>query len=344
MLNIICFTKDMSTYGAAYYQKDFLDVLEKKTNVFFYGIDFPYYNKTFGVSDVLGLAGFDINSTILIFSHSWLSDSPDVEICLDENDYYGNSIFKVLILNKEYSRLDEKIEWAKEKGIDLIFTHHTDNDLIEELSGIRTIFWPFAVNPCLFCPSNVPFEEREYDLSYSGILQNLNVSTDTHSDQRVKVLKEIYRIFRKKILYKKMKYRSKKIYYNFFSSEYLNSLYKRLNDEEYIWLQHNSKFFLNTLSAGNLIGTRFFENMLCKTVVFCEDSPIYNGVFPDDLVVKFNINMSDFFDKLDYYLKDIDKLKKIADNAYDFVIQNHTWEHRVDSLIEEIKILNGEVL
>jgi hypothetical protein len=203
VMNFIVFTKNMDTYDSAYYQKCFLDELKNQVNTFFYSHDYDCYNKNFKINDILQLASFNKDNTILLFSHSWLNDASDTPICIDQEDYYDNDIPKVLILNKEYARLNEKLNWAKENRMNLIFTHHTDKEKIQTLSSIKTIFWPFAVDPKIFTPSKLPINKKRYDLSYSGILQNLNVSRDTQTDQRVKVLKELYYLYKKKKIHKK---------------------------------------------------------------------------------------------------------------------------------------------
>ena len=335
-MKIICFTKNMEKYKSAYYQKDFLYELTIQNEVFFYGADFENYYINNSIEDVIAKSGFRKDEIVLLFAHSWLIDNEKLPIQFETNLKFNKiDIPKILILNKEYTRYEEKINWAKENRITYVFSHHTDTDKIEADSGIRTIFWPFAVNEKLFQPSEIPFEKRKYDLSYSGILQNKSYNT-YHSDTRVKILHEIYNVWLKMFYKKKNKYKKFNIFFNFFSSKYKNFYYKRLNDIEYTDLQKESKLFLNTLSAGNLIGTRFFENMASRTVVFCEDIPIYDKVFHKELMVQFNPNISDFHDKLLYFYKNPQELESIANKAKEFVLKEHTWKKRVKDLLNII--------
>lgn len=326
----------MNDYAHAYYQLDFLRELDKQSEVFFYGPNYEYFKKEDTIEDIITKSKFDKNEIVLLFAHSFLIDDASQPIQDSNIDFSKINLPKYLILNKEYSRYNEKLDWAKQNKILKIFTHHTDNEQIsKDAGGIPTIFWPFAVNPNLFKFSNIKFKDRKYDLAFTGILQN-NLKEDTQTDLRVKILKEIFFLFRKKVYFKKFKYSKLNIFYNFFSDEYLNPKYKRLDDPEYIELQQNSKLFLNTLSAGNLISTRFFENMASGTIVFCEYSDLYNKIFPNDIIIQFDKSLKDFKSRLFEVTHDFNKLEETARRARKFIEEKHTWEIRVTELLNNL--------
>ena len=109
---------------------------------------------------------------------------------------------------------------------------------------------------------------------------------------------------------------------------------KYMDDVEYSNLVRNSKLYINTLSPMGLVSPRFFECMGSGTLVFCEDSSIYKKIFQDDFYVTFKNDLSDFDEKLFYYLQqDVERIK-IVEKAHDEVQNNHTWEKRVIDLLQ----------
>ena len=73
------------------------------------------------------------------------------------------------------------------------------------------------------------------------------------------------------------------------------------------------------------------------TLVFCENSKLYNNIFPNDIYVSFNSDLSDFIDKIMFYQNAQKERKKITKKAYEFVSRKHTWEKRVNDMIYAIK-------
>ena len=69
-------------------------------------------------------------------------------------------------------------------------------------------------------------------------------------------------------------------------------------------------------------------------MVFCEDSSIYKKIFPDKVYVTFKKDLSDYNEKLSFYLKQDDERIKIIEKAHTEVQNNHTWEKRVIDLLQ----------
>jgi glycosyltransferase involved in cell wall biosynthesis len=55
--------------------------------------------------------------------------------------------------------------------------------------------------------------------------------------------------------------------------------------------------------------------------------------------VSYKNDLSDFSDKILYYLKNREEYEKITSQAVDFFHGNWTWAHRADSLIQEFEKL-----
>lgn len=101
-----------------------------------------------------------------------------------------------------------------------------------------------------------------------------------------------------------------------------------------------TKICLNTLSPLDLVGCRYYEAMASKSLLFCERSPVYQGLFKDEQhCVMFESDLSDFDDKLFYYLKHEEERQAIVERAYRHVRENHTWDKRVEQFTEAIQSL-----
>ena len=110
---------------------------------------------------------------------------------------------------------------------------------------------------------------------------------------------------------------------------------------DYVDIQRQSKITLNALSPSGLVSSRHMESMAMRSLVFAEESDRYQGIFPDNLLVTYKADLSDFLEKLKYYLLNEDKRTEITEKAYNHVINNHTWEYRVKTILDHLKALDG---
>ena len=244
---------------------------------------------------------------------------------------------KLFILNKEYTRLNDKLQWAKDSKIDVIYTHHHLAEKYQERIGIKTVFWPFGVNIKRIKKNR----EKTIDIAFSGILQNTNLKK-IQSDLRVKILKKFYYVLYDIKIAKKNKYKNINIIFNSmprksFARRISRSIgqYKRFDDEEYFSLMAKTKIYINTLSPIGLISTRYYENMASKSLVFCEESDIYPKIFMKNTYVTFKIDLSDFDEKLIYLIENPHEVSNIVEKAYKHFLEKHTWEYRICQLLKE---------
>ena len=328
----------MASYKSASYQQDVINQIVETEEVYLYGPGYEFYNISDTIDDIILKSSFEPD--VIILGHAWLSDKDG-----DDRDPHPNlqlnksNIFKVVIFNKEYTNLEHKIKFVKENKFNIGFTHHHDLSLFNK-TKTPFLFWPFAYDSRKFTyhPNS-----NNIDIGFSGILQNLNKNA-SQSDTRAKIMNLFYYSFFDVPINKKNKFKELNIYWNSISrstfGRYLSILLnkrKYLSDDEYSNLIQNSKIFINTLSPMGLISPRFFECMGSGTLVFCENSKLYNNIFPNDIYVSFNSDLSDFIDKIMFYQSAQKERKKITKKAYEFVSGKHTWENRVNDMIYAIK-------
>lgn len=328
----------MRTYGAASYQQDVMDAFSKHAQVYFYGPGFIGYDKNDSIGDVVAKVSF--NPDVVILGHAWLCDNEGSEVDPHPRLKLSQTTLpKVVILNKEYTNIDAKLEYIKRGKFDFGFTHHHNTKRYSFSSDTKFIFWPFAYDPQRFKYFK---NGKTIDLGFSGILQNLNKNAK-QSDIRLRIMKHLFLTFLEVPLDKRRRFKQMKIFWNSIcrkkSGRYLSALLgkrKHLTNAEYAKLIQNSKIFINTLSPVGLLSPRFFECMASGSLVFCEESELYQNIFPNDVYVAFKSDLSDFDQKLFHFLNnDVDR-NKIIEKAYDFVKTKHTWSKRVTDLLNTV--------
>lgn len=331
----------MEKYRGALYQQDIIDEMQKQHDVFLYGLGFDNYDEKDNIKDVVAKSGFD-NVDFICVGHGWLHDKPGEDVDKYPHIKFNKvDIFKILILNKEYSNLDKKLEYIKKNKFDLIFTHHHEVNLYREKTGVPHIFWPFGVNHHVFKDHGLP---KDYDLTFTGILRNPTFP-DKQRDTRIKIQKKLFYSIGEVRLFKKKRYRK----YNFFWHGKATSNLaikinrvlhkeKKLPKDEYLKHLNRCKICINTLSPIDLIGCRYYEAMASKSFAFCEEADVYQGIFEEDKhYVSFKPDLSNFDEKLFYYLENDDKRQEIVENAYEHILKNHTWEERIRQFIRQIE-------
>ena len=333
---ILYLSRNMKMYGASSYQQDVMDELNRQSQVFFYGPEFNGYNLSDSIHDIISKMPYEPH--LIILGHAWLDDKDGNKVDPHPNLKLSKiDIPKIIILNKEYVNINEKLNYIKQNRFDIGFTHHHDTDHYAKVTGIEFKFWPFAYNPKKFNYFN---GNKTIGLAFSGVLQNLNKYAD-QSDIRARIMEHLYFTWMDVPLLKKKSYSDINIVWNSISRKrlgrYLSAILgkrKFLDDIEYSNLVQNCKLYINTLSPMGLVSPRFFECMGSGAMVFCEDSSIYKKIFPDNVYVTFKKDLSDFNEKLSFYLKQDDERIKIIEKAHNEVQNNHTWEKRVIDLLQ----------
>lgn len=326
----------MDQYVSAMYQNDVMQELARQADVLFYGPGFPNYDANDSIFDIIQKN--QSKPDWIIVGHAWLRDSPGHDIDPHPNMQLDKcTISKAVILNKEYVNLHEKLEWIKRQKFSIAFSHHHDTDHYSEKTGIKFIFWPFGFDNKLFNSDKNQY--KDIDLGFSGVLQNQNEMAN-QTDSRIRVMNRLFFCFGDIPFAQKRKYEDLNIFWNSIPRygwqskiAKLIGKYRHLSDVEYSSIQRRTKIFLNTLSPAGLISPRFFENMASRTLIFCEESNLYDLIFPNKCYVTFKSDLSDFDAKLFQYLEDDKARNEITEKAYEEAMENHTWNKRVSQMM-----------
>ena len=342
MINIIILTKNYEKYTSGYYHYDIIKALLRRANCYLYGEGYPHYDRSDTIEDVISKCPFDNNTIdLIVVSTSWELQDPTVE----ESDPHPKinlskiDIPKVFFLNKEYKKLDRKLEYAKSNNFDCVFTVHHNYKEWAEQTGLTFIKLPFAANPERFKDYGLP---KKYDFGFTGALHK------THTDIRYKIKCILFKdlevksnlgisaLLRKNPLNEKFK--KYKIYWAEWGARSVLGRSLLPSGVEYARFLNSFETFLSTPSALGIINTRYFECMAVKTVLLCPKSEYYGDMFIDrHNCVMFKGDLTDFEEKLDYVLSNEETRKKLVENAYNDFINNHTYDKRIEKVLSIVK-------
>jgi len=315
MNNVIYFSKS----GLGLYYDDlrnaFID--DESLNVFVYGPGYPDYNLKDNINEVIAKSPFD-KVDLLFFSAGWDIDTSLGSVNPHPNINVANiSIPKCYLLNKEYKKLNLRLEYAKLNKFDLCLTAHHSYKKWEADTGLRFEKLPFAANEKIFKDYKL---QKSIDLGFSGNLHNYK---DTF---KVEMMGADFGNIREKCLAKLTSSDKLNNLKFFFTESYLSG-------EGYSKTINSSKLWLCTPSAIGLIGPRFYEIMGSKSAIFCPDSELYEGLFEEsEHCITFKKDLSDIEEKLLFYIDQNDHVSETTNKAYEHFLKNHTWKNRINSI------------
>ena len=167
MINIIYF----SNSGLGLYYQSLLESLaeDEDIDLCVYGPGYPNYNPADNLAEVASKSGFN-NVDLYFFSAGW-----DLDTSLESVNPHPNinvsktDVPKFYLFNKEYKKLNLRLEYAKLNNFDVCFTVHHYYKKWQEETGINFVRLPFAADEQIFKDYN---EQKTYDLGFSGNLHN----------------------------------------------------------------------------------------------------------------------------------------------------------------------------
>ena len=224
----------------------------------------------------------------------------------------------VCLIHKPQIMIEEKLNFCKINNVDLICDSQCTYEKFGEITGIKTIRLPFTATPKHYYPRDTI---KKYDIGFCGALHGAGKIDGPTRDLRSRI-------------YDKLQEGESNIYWN--SSNTLD--YRISSVEEYATKINECKIWLSTTGPTLDVSPRYFEVMLSRTLLICNEMPEqYGNYFTNGVnCVTFNNDLSDFNEKLSYYLKNESEREAIIERAYDETINNYTWKHMALKLLNEI--------
>ncbi len=98
------------------------------------------------------------------------------------------------------------------------------------------------------------------------------------------------------------------------------------------------KFYENFKRTGNVndIICRYFEGMICKTMIIGKKPETWSELMPEDAMITFEDDYSDFDEKIEFFEKNPDKYQEIVDRNYDYILKHHSWGNRLETILKAI--------
>jgi hypothetical protein len=288
-MNILYLSPDMSRYQGAMYQRDVMQELARQARVTFYGPGFANFNAEDTLTQVL--ARCDARPDWVIVGHAWLADAPGAPIRRWSPLSLADSPVPVaLILNKEYTNLDAKLEFAKRDRIGVCFSHHHDIDTLAANTGIDAVFWPFGFSPDRFWFD--PGAKRT-DIGFSGVLQN--PTPGFQSDLRARVMNVLFECEGELPLRPRAPWAHRRIEWNALPRNPQSAalaetrgVYKRLDDDAYGALVRRCRAIVCTRSPADLVSPRIFESAASGTIVVAERNRAHATCTLPEMLVEFD--------------------------------------------------------
>lgn len=113
----------------------------------------------------------------------------------------------------------------------------------------------------------------------------------------------------------------------------LSDLVKEINRSKY--LVCIPKCYENPKRTGNISAMtgRYYEAIACKTMIIGKKPLVFDELFPEDGMIEFADDLSDFDEKIDRYENNDELYQQIVDRNYECFMKNHTWANRFDSMM-----------
>lgn len=321
-LGIVVLQPDFSRYISAYYQHDFTVALGRKHRVFRYGRGLSGYDPNHTLDDVLRACPFDPD--LICFGAGWeVEDMGKPEFDPHPNIRVARSgIATAMILNKEYKKLDRKLAFVRDNELRMVFTVHHDYAKWSKETGVPFVYFPFGVDDTRFRDYGEP---RRYALGFSGATHRQWTPVRERIKDHVFVRWPL----------KRPRYWGTRVYWSEWGGL---PGFRPPGREAYGRLLNSSKTWISTPSAKDIVGPRFFEVLASRTLLLCSRSPVYGDLLTDlENCVMFEPDLRDFDDKVFSYVRHDDEREEIARKGHAHVLENHTWERRVEQFTAAVK-------
>jgi|TARA_Y100000033_G_scaffold20216_1_gene19039 hypothetical protein len=257
----------------------------------------------------------DYDAVFLGFGHTDCSDGKPASLERDSN----HKLFP--ILNKEYTGLNNKLDWIREMRATAALTVHHDVDKFMSQTSIPFYRIMWSANRNQFKDYGGDYQ---HDLFFSGVTR-----PEQSENLRERVLLELDRL-------------------NGDLGNFINARSHRNNyagtmftDDEYARHLSNSKLCLVTTGPADLVGTRYFEIFAAnRSLILCNrmDEKVYDDMMIDGVNCVMFSTVDEFYDKANYFLKNEEERMEIVNNAHKIFNKRLTWDTRayeIKNIIEK---------
>ena len=231
----------------------------------------------------------------------------------------------VCLIHKPQHLLTEKLQFCKINNIDLLVDSQSTFKKHGEISCCESLRIWFSASPEYFYPRDVV---KKYDIGFIGAMHGNNKINGPTANLRDRIYNLIIDS-------------NHDIYWN----GQLSPSDRIASIEEYASVINKSKIWISTTGPTIDVSPRYFEVLLSKTLLFCNNEPEqYGEVFKDGInCIMYQNDLSNFEEKLKYYLQNEKERKKIIETAYEEAISKYTTKHMAIKLLNKIKEIKNVI-
>jgi len=247
----------------------------------------------------------------------------------------------VVLINKEYALLQQKLAWLRAHCVDAALSVHHDVTLYQQQTQVpfHRIWFGVDIEKFSHPPPNgdrqsgtvPPHEAYAFDLGFTGV-----VRPDQTANWRYRIWKQAWPTLSKRGL---------RLFSGPQGGVHVGVAHAELNSTEYVRAMRASKMWLSTTGPSDLVGTRFFEVMATGvTLCVCnrmDDDRIYSslGIKEHKHVVMFSslpefVEVVTNFSSPEYEARRLE----IVRHAQELALRKFSWLHvakRVDSVLRK---------
>ena len=166
----------------------------------------------------------------------------------------------VVILNKEYVALAEKLAWVRRHCVAAAFTVHHHAPLFSQTTGVPFHKISFGVDLARFASESAP--RYELDLGFTGVIRE-----DQTSQWRLRIYKRVWPSLAARGLRLFSQSFGRGVRVRACREARPGCEHKKLDAAEYVRTMQSSKLWLATTGPADLVGTRFYEVMATGTTL-----------------------------------------------------------------------------
>lgn len=227
----------------------------------------------------------------------------------------------IAFLFKLSLKKDFKFNFLKKNNIN-VFAQQSRIPEFEKKYKIKINKILYSINNKLFNCKNL---EKKYDLGMSGSIHDSKYYSeeaffDNEKNLRQKIIDKLNNINIRKFIN---------------CSDINNKAYVE-DINQYIDIINKTKFWICTSADHGDLTPRFCEIICCKTLIFCNEQKYdtYKDIFIDgETCVFFKNDLSDFENKIYYYLKHPDKCTQMVNKMYQIYMNNYSSSKIIDKFL-----------
>jgi len=273
-------------------------------NTIFYGPGYP------GYQEIGNMADYITNPGMLLFMVP-AKDLTKRSFLVRSNYSKIKKVVKVMYDTDSQRHIWERCKFINKNDINYLLLGNNFKYVEEHQRLIKNeckVWWqPFGVDAGFFSNRRI---SRMQDILFLGSTRW------KHYPDRVQMVNTMKRVFGKKFFHK-----SKLDIYG----------------ADYVDLLNRFKIFVSAGDVDKGFFMKYLEVMACGCLLISQSSPCFSKLgFEEGKHLIFYDTFQELVDKAKYYLEHEEERKEIAMEGRKFVVENHTWKHRVDTLLEEL--------